>query len=129
MSAPILTEDSLKLAGNTPISIDRLGEICKKACEDAIPQDYIYEHAKVAAMTQSIVQSSLKQLVDACQTHKFIVYVTVIQRGPGATRGIHTGSGAFWNSEKDGMFNYSFSGGDSEHGVDTVVSVSWIARE
>ncbi len=38
---------------------------------------------------------------------------------------MHSATGAFWNNEKDGMWNYKYEGGESK-GFDVVVSVVWI---
>lgn len=41
-------------------------------------------------------------------------------------RGMHSASGAYWNSEKDGMWSHKYQGGEGK-GMDIVVSVMWIA--
>lgn len=62
--------------------------------------------------------------------YKYIVYVTLIERvSDSATslRGIRTSSGAFWNSDKDGMWNHKWSSpGGTSSGVDVVFSIAWI---
>ncbi|KAI9822736.1 MAG: hypothetical protein M1832_002969 [Thelocarpon impressellum] len=40
-------------------------------------------------------------------------------------RGMHSATGAYWNNERDGMWNYKFEGGDAS-GLDVVVSLIWI---
>lgn len=39
---------------------------------------------------------------------------------------MHSASGAFWNKEKDGSWNYKYDGG-AIRDFDVVVSVVWIA--
>ncbi|KAI9798271.1 MAG: hypothetical protein M1833_004843 [Piccolia ochrophora] len=47
-------------------------------------------------------------------------------KAPVGRRGMHSATGAYWNNEKDGMWNFKFEGGE-EKGLDVVVSVLWIA--
>ncbi|MCJ1356046.1 MAG: hypothetical protein MMC33_006040 [Icmadophila ericetorum] len=42
----------------------------------------------------------------------------------GGKRGMHSATGAYWNSEKDGMWSFKWDGG--ERGFDVVVSVVWV---
>lgn len=40
----------------------------------------------------------------------------------GGPKGIRTTSGAYWNSEKDGIWNYKYEG----KGVDAILSIAWV---
>lgn len=41
-------------------------------------------------------------------------------------RGMHSASGAYWNTDKDGLWSFKYEGGEAK-GMDVVVSVMWIA--
>lgn len=41
-------------------------------------------------------------------------------------RGMHSASGAYWNEEKDGMWNFKYEKAESK-GFDVVLSVLWIS--
>lgn len=41
-------------------------------------------------------------------------------------RGMHSAAGAYWNSEKDGMWSFKYDGGEKK-GLDVVINVMWIA--
>ena len=41
-------------------------------------------------------------------------------------RGMHCASGAYWNSEKDGMWNFKYDKAETK-GFDVIVSVIWIS--
>ena len=51
-----------------------------------------------------------------------------VQEGGAAMgkRGMHSASGAYWNGEKDGMWNFKYNGSEGK-GFDVVVSVIWIS--
>jgi hypothetical protein len=42
-------------------------------------------------------------------------------------RGMHSATGAYWNTEKDGIWNYKYEGGEAK-GMDVVVCVMWVAN-
>lgn len=44
---------------------------------------------------------------------------------PAGRRGMNTAAGAYWNSEKDGMWNYKYEGGEGK-GMDVVVCIMWV---
>jgi len=46
--------------------------------------------------------------------------------GGGARRGMHSATGAYWNTEKDGMWSYKYEGGEAR-GFDVVICVIWMA--
>lgn len=39
---------------------------------------------------------------------------------------MHSAAGAYWNSEKDGMWSFKYDGGEKK-GLDVVINVMWIA--
>ena len=41
-------------------------------------------------------------------------------------RGMHSASGAYWNNEKDGMWNFKYEKAESK-GFDIVLSILWIS--
>ena len=41
-------------------------------------------------------------------------------------RGMHSAAGAYWNSEKDGMWSFKYDGGEKK-GLDVVINVMWIS--
>ncbi|KAJ8099051.1 Tctex-1 [Lipomyces tetrasporus] len=130
MASPRVPEESTKLSSNTPISLSKLSDICTEACSETIPPDTVYDHSRTSSWNEQIIHAVLKSLIGACSTHKFIVYTTIIQRDVTAlSRGIHSTSGAYWNNDKDGMYNFSWNGGDKDRGLDIVLSIAWISRE
>ena len=44
---------------------------------------------------------------------------------PAERRGMHSATGAYWNNERDGMWNYKYERG-LEKGMEVVISVIWI---
>lgn len=40
-------------------------------------------------------------------------------------RGMHSAAGAYWNNERDGLWNFKYEGAERK-GMDVVVSVIWI---
>ena len=62
--------------------------------------------------------------------YKFAINSTVLQNSAGGgsseKRGMFSSVGAFWNSEKDGMWSYKYDMGE-KLGLDIVMSVIWIA--
>jgi hypothetical protein len=41
-------------------------------------------------------------------------------------RGMHSATGAFWNNDKDGLWNYKYESGEGK-GLDVVVTIIWIS--
>ncbi|KAI9722452.1 MAG: hypothetical protein M1835_003958, partial [Candelina submexicana] len=41
-------------------------------------------------------------------------------------RGMHSATGAYWNNERDGMWNFKYEAIENR-GLDVVVSIIWIA--
>ena len=39
---------------------------------------------------------------------------------------MHSASGAYWNNEKDGMWNWKYNKGE-EKGFDVILSIIWIS--
>lgn len=39
---------------------------------------------------------------------------------------MHSATGAFWNTEKDGMWSYKYEAGEGK-GLDVVIGILWIA--
>jgi dynein light chain Tctex-type 1 len=64
----------------------------------------------------------LLKLKQESASYKYIIYVTLLDHHASGPKGIRTTSGAYWNSEKDGMWNYKFEG----TGVDAIISIAWI---
>lgn len=46
--------------------------------------------------------------------------------GGAARRGMHSATGAYWNTERDGMWSYKYEGGEAR-GFDVVICVLWMA--
>lgn len=44
----------------------------------------------------------------------------------GGRRGMHSATGAYWNTEKDGMWSFKYEAGEGK-GLDVVVGILWIA--
>ncbi|KAI9806212.1 MAG: hypothetical protein M1825_006327 [Sarcosagium campestre] len=119
-----------------PIPASRLAEIASEACANAIAGSKSYEHSRTEIWNTSIINAILRVLIAESRqppattpSYKFAVNSTIIQHLPGVAggrRGMHSASGAFWNNEKDGMWNYKYDGGEDK-GLDIVVSVLWIA--
>ncbi|KAL9582616.1 MAG: hypothetical protein Q9212_003195 [Teloschistes hypoglaucus] len=45
---------------------------------------------------------------------------------PVGRRGMHSASGAYWNTEKDGMWNWKYTKSEQK-GFDVVLSIIWIS--
>ncbi|KAL8970444.1 MAG: hypothetical protein Q9183_001522 [Haloplaca sp. 2 TL-2023] len=148
-------QKSIEGSQNQPISHSRLEEIATNACDTIFQFVDSYEHSRTEAWNNSIINSVLKSLIAEASTptqtpvHKFAVTSTIIQhttpplsRPPpdeaaaanGADqqgnsigrRGMHSASGAYWNTEKDGMWNWKYTKGEDK-GFDVVLSIMWIS--
>ncbi|KAK9381254.1 Tctex-1 [Kockiozyma suomiensis] len=129
MSSPRLSDQGVKLASNSPIPVAKLEEICSKALASIISPSTIYKHENTSSWNELIVNAVLKALIAESSANKYIVYSTIIQHDPSnVTRGIHSTSGAYWNNEKDGMWNYSWTGGAEENGLFVVLSIAWVTK-
>ncbi|RMJ21165.1 Dynein light chain, partial [Aspergillus sp. HF37] len=91
----------------------------------------------------------LKALIDATAPatptpstpapYRFTVNSTIVQQGlidksaaaDGAAnntgkRGMHSAAGAFWDTNRDGMWTFKYPGAE-ERGLDVVITVTWFA--
>ncbi|KAK9452916.1 Tctex-1 [Dipodascopsis uninucleata] len=129
MATPRVPEETA-LSSTCPIPIEQLNELCKKSCEQLILPETTYAHDKTTFWNEALIKAILKSLIDVCPTHKFIVYSTIIQNDTTTkSRGIHSTSGAYWNSETDGMYNFQWAGGVQDAGLNIVISITWIRRD
>ncbi|KAL8711308.1 MAG: hypothetical protein Q9220_004205 [cf. Caloplaca sp. 1 TL-2023] len=129
-----------------PIPTRKLEEITTNACESIFDFVNSYDHSK---------NTTLQSLIDEASTptqppvFKFAVTSTIIQHvtPPGSQlppadngdtngaarsansigrRGMHSASGAYWNNEKDGMWNWKYTKGE-EKGFDVVLNIMWMS--
>ncbi|KAK7207801.1 Tctex-1 [Myxozyma melibiosi] len=130
MTTPRLSAQGTKLAANSPIPTAKLEDICSKALSSIIQPTTVYKHDSTASWNDAIINTILKSLVAESSTCKYVVYSTIIQNEPAAVaRGIHSTSGAYWNNEKDGLWNYSWTGGAGDEGLYVVISIAWITNK
>ncbi|KAL1302837.1 hypothetical protein AAFC00_003170 [Neodothiora populina] len=138
---------------SSPVSLQRLKQIATDACDSALEKAESYNHSQTEQWNNAIIGKILSSLIseskpanapaDAQAPFKFAVNSTIIQhlsdpRPTGSDsqsssdpakvgrRGMHSASGAYWNTEKDGMWSFKYEGGEAK-GMDVVVSVMWIA--
>ncbi|KAF2204257.1 dynein light chain, cytosolic [Delitschia confertaspora ATCC 74209] len=120
-----------------PISTQRLEEIANAACEQAVGTAEKYQHEEAAQWNQAIINSILQSLISETSSdstppqYKYVVNSTTIQHQisqegvTGGRRGMHSAVGAYWNTEKDGMWSHKWEGAE-KRGMDVVISVTWI---
>lgn len=105
-----------------------------------------YDHAETTGWNSKIINTILKALLEAttesanasqAQKYKFAVTSTIIQNtsateaadspdgSVGGKRGMHSATGAYWDEEKDGLFNYKHE--EDLKGFDVVISVIWMS--
>ncbi|CAD6582300.1 MAG: hypothetical protein ASARMPREDX12_000899 [Alectoria sarmentosa] len=136
--------------------IPRLTDIANDACDSAFQSVTSYEHASTSSWNTTIINTILQNLIsDSSHSgqqplYKFAVTSTIIQHttpqsspvqdvpsndgsrdatdGESAVgrRGMHSASGAYWNNEKDGMWNFKYDKAESK-GFDVVLSILWIS--
>lgn len=139
-----------------PIPIPRLTDIANDACDSAFRSVTSYEHASTSSWNTAIINTILQNLISESShsgqhpLYKFAVTSTIIQHttpqsnpatevasndvsqevtgGESAVgrRGMHSASGAYWNNEKDGMWNFKYEKAESK-GFDVVLSILWIS--
>lgn len=83
----------------------------------------------------TILKSLISQTTPSSDTppsFKYVVNSTIIQHHASPTesttagrRGMHSAQGAYWNSEKDGMWSYKWDAAEKK-GLDVVIMVVWI---
>nr|OQO18781.1 hypothetical protein B0A51_13753 [Rachicladosporium sp. CCFEE 5018] len=133
------------MAINSPISLATLTDLATFACSSTLSTATSYTHADTQSQNERIINTLLQSLIitttsepSSTESHsgqyKFAVTSTIIQHlegreadgeGKVEKRGMHSASGAYWNSERDGMWSYKWEGGEGR-GMDVVVSVMWI---
>ncbi|KAF2864103.1 hypothetical protein K470DRAFT_267590 [Piedraia hortae CBS 480.64] len=137
---------------NLPIPVDRLQEICDEICQSVLADATAYDHVATRSWNEAINQKILSALVESSSKHKFCVNTIIMQQNspgkegnePGAAagtehgpegipqrptagrRGMHHVSGAFWDNQRDGMWNYKYAGAEQK-GVDVIIAITWIA--
>ncbi|KAL0263008.1 hypothetical protein SLS55_001983 [Diplodia seriata] len=138
-----------------PVSETRLKQIATDACDAAVGTAESYIHSSTAEWNNTIINTILKSLISETSTgpnnqppFKYAVNSTIIQHAPTFSRtaddsapasedqaaslakvgrrGMHSAAGAYWNSEKDGMWSFKYDGGEKK-GLDVVINVMWIA--
>ncbi|CAO1600893.1 hypothetical protein XANCAGTX0491_004566 [Xanthoria calcicola] len=136
-----------------PVSEIRLEEIATNACDSTFQSVQAYQHSQVESWNTAIINTILQSLIAETSTdtqgplYKFTVTNTIVQHTTqpppiaseasslnGADqrnsvigrRGMHSASGAYWNNERDGMWNWKYAKGE-EKGFDVVLSVIWIS--
>ncbi|KAH0389276.1 dynein light chain, cytosolic, partial [Aureobasidium melanogenum] len=130
-----------------PVTETRLSQIAADACNNAFSSATTYNHAQTEQWNSEIIKSILTALISESKgevQYKFAVNSTIIQHltdprpaGSDASatpstatvgrRGMHSATGAYWNTEKDGIWNYKYEGGEAK-GMDVVVCVMWVAN-
>ncbi|GAB7355051.1 hypothetical protein MBLNU459_g5648t1 [Dothideomycetes sp. NU459] len=136
-----------------PVSQQRLKQIATDACDLALEKADSYNHSQTEQWNTAIINKILQSLIsesrpanaasDSQPPFKFAVNSTIIQHlsdprpagsdskdtselSSAGRRGMHAASGAYWNTEKDGIWSFKYEGGEAK-GMDVVVSVMWIA--
>ncbi|KAK9480674.1 Tctex-1 [Lipomyces japonicus] len=121
--------NSTTLSSSSKIPLETLTETCTNICADTLPPDTVYDASKTSSWNEKIVHGILNAVTALSPKHKFIVYATLIRQDYSSSSSIHTTSGAFWNNKTDGLWNFSWSGGDKEGGVNVVISLAWIGKD
>ncbi|KAF2840775.1 putative dynein light chain protein [Patellaria atrata CBS 101060] len=122
--------------GNPPVPESKLKEIASEACDEVFKNVEEYHHTNTGDWNSAIINKILQILIgppsEIPPLHKFAVNSTIIQNLaliPGSDkpvrRGMHAASGAYWDNNNDGMWNYKWEGGETR-GMDVVISVLWI---
>ncbi|OQO02897.1 hypothetical protein B0A48_11180 [Cryoendolithus antarcticus] len=119
------------MATNSPIPLATLTDLAASACSSALSTATSYTHADTQSQNERIINTLLQSLISATTSsetsevstgqYKFAVTSTIIQHLEGREaegegklekRGMHSASGAYWNSERDGMWSYKWEGGE-----------------
>lgn len=126
-----------------PVPAEKLTEIATQACKSAFETAQGYDHGSTTSWNTSIINAVLQSLLSETSQdgkqpqYKFAVTSTIIQHTSvseaanapdgtaGGKRGMHSATGAFWNSEKDGMWSHKHE--EDEKGLDVIISVIWIS--
>jgi hypothetical protein len=150
------TEETQPLTASAPppVPFSRLREIansvrnpthakCKllttfQACEAALSSASAYEHPSTESWNATIINTILQALVKETSTpttqpqYKFAINSTIIEHAPASSgtgvgkRGMHSAAAAYWNAEKDGMWNFKYEAAELK-GLDVVVGIIWIS--
>ncbi|KAK2737763.1 hypothetical protein FQN57_007411 [Myotisia sp. PD_48] len=134
----------------SPVPREQLTTIATQVCDTVFDGVTQYDHDKVAEWNSRVINTVLKSLIDAVTpsgetdnkvdsaidaskpTYRFSVTSTLIQQDfsnkddstpPLGRRGMHCASGAFWDSQHDGMWTYKYNGEDK--GLELVLNIAW----
>ena len=109
-----------------------------QACEAALSSASIYEHSSTESWNTNIINTILQSLVKETSTatsqpqYKFAINSTIIQHIPASSetasgkRGMHSAAAAYWNAEKDGIWNFKYEAAELK-GLDVVIGIIWIS--
>ncbi|KAI9731733.1 MAG: hypothetical protein M1834_004522 [Cirrosporium novae-zelandiae] len=136
------TPQSPPPAAQPPLSFLRLKQITNDACESTFNSVTSYDHSRVKAWSDNLINTILRSLVSETSKppsnvppFKFIVQGTIIQHqtplskvepgSSGSRRGMYSACGAHWCETADGMWSYMYEAGAAK-GLDVIISIIWI---
>ncbi|KAG5368300.1 Dynein light chain Tctex-type [Yarrowia sp. C11] len=114
------TNNHEELHGNMPLSQSKLTEIIDSAASSVVGTGG-YSHSDTSKWNSQIIAKVLEALKDESKGFKFLVHSTLVEVTDHRP-GIKSSTGGFWNTEKDGVWNYKWTNDK----VDVLVSVAWI---
>jgi dynein light chain Tctex-type 1 len=109
-----------------------------QACEAALSSASAYEHSSTESWNATIISTIIQALVKETSTpttqpqYKFAINSIIIEHVPASSvtgiekRGMHSAAAAYWNAEKDGMWNFKYEAAELK-GLDVVVGIIWIS--
>lgn len=102
--------------------MSQLENIVDSACSSAI-KDEPYTHETSKETSNELIGHIIDSLKSVTKGFKFIVHVTLLDKTTTGPKGIRSFCGAYWNSEKDGLWNHKWSNDHTE----AIISLSWIS--
>lgn len=102
--------------------MSHLEKIVDSACSSII-KDETYSHETSKETSNKLIEQIINSLKSETKGFKFIVHVTLLDKSITGPKGIRSLCGAYWNSEKDGLWNHKWSNDQTE----AIISLAWIS--
>ena len=85
--------------GEEEFVLEDVETVIKQALQATFSAETVFDPEKVSAWTNTMVEQSLRGLLNQNKAFKYVVTAIISQKN-GA--GLHTAAGTFWDGKKDG---------------------------
>lgn len=92
----------------------------------ASPQPETVKFPTAIGESEADLQGEDRLLVGGLSDKRVENPASVSAEGKAGRRGMHSATGAYWNTEQDGIWNFKYEEAEAK-GMDVVISVLWIS--